>query len=159
MKSKFLLISILLIFSQILLSQTINYIPPEGIEYIDNSTTNDIYNYQDSLGFINIQIKIIPNKNFENFKMNFDTNHFFQKNNIIPLLIENNYQVDSKSGILLKGYVLINEGDKKINIIRTTYFTGNDSYIVILTSAYPNEIDEIFFTHLTESFKTLKIKN
>jgi len=106
--SKILLISILLIFSQILFSQTINYNPPEGIEYFDNSSTNDIYNYQDSLGFINIQIKIITNKNFQNFKKNFDTNHFFEKNNIIPLLIENNYQIDSKSGILLKGYVLIN---------------------------------------------------
>ena len=62
MNSKILLISILLIFSQILFSQTINYNPPEGIEYFDNSSTNDIYNYQDSLGFINIQIKILPNK-------------------------------------------------------------------------------------------------
>ncbi len=159
MKSKILLFSILLIFSQILLSQAINYNPPEGIVYIDNSTTNDIYNYQDSLGLINIQIKIIPNKNFEIFKKNFDTNHFFEKNNIIPVLIENNYQIDSKSGILLKGYVLINEGDKQINIIRTTYFTGDDSHIIILTAAYPNEIDEIFFTPLTESFKTLEIKN
>jgi len=157
--SKILLISILLIFSQILFSQTINYNPPEGINYIDNSSTNDTYNYQDSLGFINIQIKIIPNKNFENFKKNFDSNHFFEKNNIIPLLIENNYQIDSKSGILLKGYVLIDEGDKKINIIRTTYFTGDESHIIILTAAYPDELDEIFFTHLTESFKTLKIRN
>ena len=56
MNSKILLISILLIFSQILFSQTINYNPPEGIENINNSSTNDIYNYQDSLGFINIQI-------------------------------------------------------------------------------------------------------
>ncbi|HCM29894.1 MAG TPA: hypothetical protein DHW83_03615, partial [Bacteroidales bacterium] len=78
---------------------------------------------------------------------------------IIPLLIENNYQIDSKSGILLKGYILINEGEKKINIIRTTYFTGDDTHIIILTAAYPNEIDEIFFTHLAESFKTLEIKN
>jgi len=159
MNSKILLINILLFFSQILFSQTINYNPPEGIEYIDNSETNDIYNYQDSLGFINIQIKIIPNKNFENFKKNFDTNHFFERNNLIPLLIENNYQIGSKSGILLKGYILINEGEKKINIIRTTYFTGDDTHIIILTAAYPNEIDEIFFTHLAESFKTLEIKN
>ncbi len=159
MNSKFLLISILLVFSQFLFSQTISYNPPEGIKYIDNPTTNDIYNYQDSLGFICIQIKIIPNKNFENFKKNFDSNHFFEKNNLIPQITDTDFRLDDKNGILLKGNILINEGDKKINIIRTTYFTGDDSHIIILTAAYPDEIDEIFFTHLTESFKTLEIKN
>lgn len=159
MNGKFLLISILLVFSQTLFGQKVNYNPPEGITNIYNSLNDNIYNYQDSLGFISIQIKIIPNKNFENFQKNFDANKFFEKNNLIPQITDTDYRLDDKNGILLKGNIFINEGDKNVNIIRTTYFTGDDSHIIILTAAYPNEIDEIFFTHLIKSLQTLEIKN
>jgi hypothetical protein len=49
--------------------------------------------------------------------------------------------------------------EKNKFIIEQHIYTGDDSHIVILTAAYPNEIDEIFFTHLAESFKTIEIKN
>jgi hypothetical protein len=159
MNGKFLLISILLVFSQILFSQTINYKPPEGIVEISNSLNDNLYNYQDSLGFISIQIKIINDKNFENLKKNFDTNKFFEKNNLIPQIINTDFKLDDKNGILLKGNIFVNEGNNIVNIIRTTYLTGDESHLIILTAAYPNEIDEIFFTHLIDSFKTLEIKN
>lgn len=159
MKNNFILTILLLFLSQVLIGQTIIYYPPKGIVETKYSPTDNIYNYQDTLGIISIQIKLISNRNFYNFKETFNQEKFFFDNQLVPMLKNFDFTISNKTGILLKGYIEVLHNEQIIEIVRTTFFTGDSNNIVIFTAAYPKEIDEIFYSPLLESLRSLELKN